>query len=89
MTIQNSSNTKLCTGCLPKALEEHHNKKYVPTERELLYYKNSDKEPIPFVEKLLKDKSREEQLMASERIMDLIDLAKRVVERGAGEREVD
>ncbi len=54
---------------------------HIPSEEELKYHETSEKEPLPFIKDLLKYKSREEHLLASQRFMEFINLAQRIHKR--------
>lgn len=62
---------------------------YELIKEELEPFENSQEEPIPFIRELMKGKSKEEQLMASDNFMGLIDLAERVVKRLSEEEKKD
>ena len=60
---------------------------HVPGEEELHYYKNSEKEPLPFIEELMEYKSKEEQFLATDNFMRLVNLAERINTRIENEKE--
>ena len=60
---------------------------YIPLEDELDFYKESTKEPVPFIKKLMKYKSKEEQLMATERILEHTEIAQKIQTRLENEKK--